>query len=113
MASTSMKLTHIHDGRMTNESKVEMAGAVGEVWWTALRLGLTSFGGLIAHLGYFERTYVRERRWISSEDYTGLVAPCQLLPGPTSSQDGFFMEACSSALFADGNEHTTIQLFRQ
>jgi chromate transporter len=57
----------------------------------ALKLGLTSFGGPIAHLGYFERTYVREQRWLSPEQYGGLVSLCQLLPGPTSSQVGFLI----------------------
>jgi chromate transporter len=64
---------------------------MGEVFWTALRLGLTSFGGPIAHLGYFERTYVRERGWLTGEEYAGLVALCQTLPGPTSSQVGFLI----------------------
>jgi chromate transporter len=63
----------------------------GEVFGVALKLGLTSFGGPIAHLGYYERTYVRERQWLSSEQYGGLVSLCQLLPGPTSSQVGFLI----------------------
>jgi chromate transporter len=57
-----------------------------EVLAAALGLGLTSFGGPIAHLGYFERTFVRRRRWLSSGDYAGLVALCQMIPGPASSQ---------------------------
>ena len=64
---------------------------MAEVFWVALRLGLTSFGGPIAHLGYFERTYVRERQWLTSAEYVGLVALCQSLPGPTSSQVGFLI----------------------
>lgn len=62
-----------------------------EVFATSFRLGLTSFGGPIAHLGYFERTYVGERHWLSGEEYTRLVGLCQLLPGPTSSQVGFLI----------------------
>jgi len=62
-----------------------------EVLRVALRLGLTSFGGPIAHLGYFERTYVRERLWLSGEQYAALVGLCQILPGPTSSQVGFLI----------------------
>jgi chromate transporter len=61
------------------------------VFAVALRLGLTSFGGPVAHLGYFERTYVRSRRWLSSDEYAGLVALCQLLPGPASSQVSFLI----------------------
>jgi chromate transporter len=66
-------------------------GLPGEVFYSALKLGLTSFGGPIAHLGYFERTYVRKRRWLTREEYAGLIALCQLLPGPTSSQVGFLI----------------------
>jgi chromate transporter len=66
-------------------------GRAGEVLGAALGLGLTSFGGPIAHLGYFERTYVRRRGWLSSDEYAGIVALCQMLPGPTSSQVGFLV----------------------
>ncbi len=65
--------------------------STAEVFRAALRLGLTSFGGPIAHLGYFERVYVRERGWLSSDEYGGFVSLCQLLPGPTSSQVGFLV----------------------
>jgi chromate transporter len=67
------------------------AGSAREVFFAALKLGLTSFGGPIAHLGYFERTYVRQQRWLSAEQYGSLVSLCQLLPGPTSSQVGFLI----------------------
>lgn len=59
-----------------------------EVFVVSLGLGLTSFGGPIAHLGYFERAYVQRRKWLSADDYAGLVALCQMLPGPASSQVG-------------------------
>ena len=59
-----------------------------EVFGVALLLGLTSFGGPIAHLGYFHREYVERRRWLSEQAYLDLVALCQLLPGPASSQVG-------------------------
>lgn len=62
-----------------------------ETFLTSLRLGLTSFGGPIAHLGYFERTYVKEKGWLTHEEYSQLVALCQLLPGPTSSQVNFLV----------------------
>jgi chromate transporter len=61
-------------------------GGALEVFAVALGLGLTSFGGPIAHLGYFERTYVQRRGWLSADDYAGLVALCQMIPGPASSQ---------------------------
>jgi chromate transporter len=66
-------------------------GRALEVLRTALRLGLTSFGGPVAHLGYFERVYVRERGWLTPGHYATLVALCQILPGPTSSQVGFLV----------------------
>lgn len=66
-------------------------GQPAEVLRVALRLGLTSFGGPIAHLGYFERVYVREHAWLSAGQYAALVGLCQILPGPTSSQVGFLI----------------------
>lgn len=54
-----------------------------------LELGLTSFGGPVAHLGHFHREFVDKRRWLSEADYAQLVALTQLLPGPGSSQLGF------------------------
>ncbi|MBK1634527.1 chromate efflux transporter [Rhodovulum adriaticum] len=60
-----------------------------EVFAVFLRLGLTSFGGPIAHLGYFRDEFVTRRRWLSDAAYADLVALCQFLPGPASSQVGF------------------------
>jgi len=54
-----------------------------------LRLGLTSFGGPIAHLAYFRTEFVQQRRWLDEHEYASLVALCQFLPGPASSQVGF------------------------
>src|SRR6187402_2153969 len=59
-----------------------------EVFAVALRLGLTSFGGPIAHLGYFRDEYVVRRKWLDEKTYADLVALCQFLPGPASSQVG-------------------------
>ena len=64
------------------------AGSVGEVLVAALRLGLTSFGGPIAHIGYFRREYVTRRNWLDEASFADLVALCQFLPGPASSQLG-------------------------
>ena len=61
-------------------------GSVLEVLWASTRLGLTSFGGPIAHLGYFREEYVEQRKWIDEQSYADLVALCQFLPGPASSQ---------------------------
>jgi chromate transporter len=60
-----------------------------EVLWAFLKLGLSSFGGPIAHLGYFREEFVMRRRWLDEATYTDLVALCQFLPGPASSQVGF------------------------
>jgi chromate transporter len=65
------------------------SGSVREVFAAFLKLGLISFGGPIAHLGYFHRELVVRRRWIDEAHYGQLVALCQVLPGPASSQLGF------------------------
>lgn len=69
--------------------KPKSQGTAGEVFSAFLKLGLTSFGGPIAHLGYFRDELVIRRKWISEADYADLVALCQFLPGPASSQVGF------------------------
>jgi chromate transporter len=61
----------------------------GEVLRAFLKLGLISFGGPIAHIGYFRDEFVMRRRWLDDATYTDLVALCQFLPGPASSQVGF------------------------
>jgi chromate transporter len=71
-----------------NELQQEQRGSVWEVLKTATRLGLTSFGGPIAHLGYFREEYVNRRKWLDEKTYADLVALCQFLPGPASSQVG-------------------------
>lgn len=63
-------------------------GNAAEVFFAFLRLGLTSFGGPIAHLGYFRREFVERRRWLDDRSFSDLVALCQFLPGPASSQVG-------------------------
>ncbi|MET3998150.1 chromate transporter [Marinobacterium sp. MBR-109] len=62
---------------------------IKEVFMVFLMLGFTSFGGPVAHLGYFRSEFVQRRRWLSEADYADLVALCQFLPGPASSQVGF------------------------
>ncbi|WP_156043253.1 chromate transporter [Paenibacillus sp. UNC451MF] len=62
--------------------------ALLEVLSVSAKLGLTSFGGPIAHLGYFHNEYVNRRKWIDERSYADLVALCQFLPGPASSQVG-------------------------
>ncbi len=64
-------------------------GSLGEVFRAFLKLGVTSFGGPIAHLGYFRHEFVERRKWIDEAVFADLVALCQFLPGPASSQVGF------------------------
>lgn len=66
----------------------ESGGTPAEVFRIFTRLGLTSFGGPIAHLGYFHEELVKRRRWMDDQNYADLVALCQFLPGPASSQVG-------------------------
>ncbi|EYC50042.1 chromate transporter [Hylemonella gracilis str. Niagara R] len=63
-------------------------GSPLEVLLAFLKLGLTSFGGPLAHLGYFRTEFVERRRWLDDKSYSDLVALCQLLPGPASSKIG-------------------------
>jgi len=61
---------------------------IGEVFFAFLRLGLTAFGGPVAHIGYFRNEFVDRRKWLTDQAYADLVALCQFLPGPASSQTG-------------------------
>ena len=69
-----------------------------ELLLVSFKLGLTSFGGPIAHLGYFYNEYVRKRQWIDEKSYSELVALCQFLPGPASSQVGIGIGAIRAGL---------------
>src|SRR5450830_520340 len=69
-------------------SPTDRPASAWSVFLIFLRLGLTSFGGPIAHLGYFRDEFVTRRRWLSERSYGDLVALCQFLPGPASSQVG-------------------------
>ena len=64
-------------------------GTPFEVLRAFLTLGLTSFGGPVAHLGYFRDELVTRRKWVGEKEYADLVALSQFLPGPASSQVGF------------------------
>lgn len=72
-----------------NGARPRPEGTPGEVFAAFLRLGLTSFGGPVAHLGYFRDELVLRRRWLDERAYGELVGLCQFLPGPASSQLGF------------------------
>ena len=75
--------------RASSAAQAPGRGTVGEVFTAFLKLGLTSFGGPIAHLGYFREELVVRRKWLDESAYADLVALCQFLPGPASSQVGF------------------------
>lgn len=69
--------------RMTRPS------STAEIFLVYLKLGCTAFGGPIAHLAYFERSFVQQRKWLTAQQYAGLLTLCQFLPGPASSQMGY------------------------
>src|SRR5258707_14865596 len=69
-------------------AKSKTPGTWHEVLVVFLRLGLTSFGGPVAHLGYFREEFVAKRQWLDDRSYADIVALCQFLPGPASSQVG-------------------------
>lgn len=71
-----------------NSTKQNRIRSLIEIFLVSTRLGLTSFGGPTAHLGYFHEEYVRRRKWMDEKNYADLVALCQFLPGPSSSQVG-------------------------
>ncbi len=60
-----------------------------EIFWVFLQLGLTSFGGPVAHLGFFREAFVVRRKWLDEKTLADLISLCQFLPGPASSQTGF------------------------
>lgn len=74
--------------RKKGTSRHAHPGSVREVFAAFGRLGLTSFGGPVAHLGYFQEEFVNRRRWLDEKGYADLVALAQFLPGPASSQVG-------------------------
>lgn len=71
-----------------NKAAAAQGGRRQEVFWAFLRLGLSAFGGPVAHLGYFRHEFVTRRQWLNDTAYADLVALCQFLPGPASSQVG-------------------------
>ncbi len=70
-------------------SEERQTGSVAEVFWAFLKLGCLSYGGPVAHLGFFRKEFVQKREWIGDAAFADLVALCQFLPGPSSSQVGF------------------------
>jgi chromate transporter len=74
--------------RIRDDRAYVASGSSLEVLLAFLKLGFTSFGGPIAHLGYFRNEFVGRRRWLDESTYSDLVALCQFLPGPASSQVG-------------------------
>lgn len=84
MDNRRAEVTHSADQSVASQS-----GGKKEVFKAFLLLGLTSFGGPVAHLGYFRHEFVKRRQWLNEKAYADLVALCQFLPGPASSQVGF------------------------
>ena len=88
-ASKLVNNARVEDPAATTEKPQARAENAGEVFAAFLRLGVSSFGGPIAHLGYFREAFVVRRRWLDERAFVDLVALCQFLPGPASSQVGF------------------------
>lgn len=76
------------DNELRAETQPHAKGTPVEVLRAFFKLGLTSFGGPVAHLGYFRSEFVEQRKWLDDRSYSDLVALCQFLPGPASSQVG-------------------------
>ncbi len=83
---------------MASKNKTTSDGGAWESFVVFLRLGLTSFGGPVAHLGFFREVFVARRQWLDEQAYADLVALCQFLPGPASSQVGFAIGYIRSGL---------------
>src|SRR5208337_2340240 len=89
----------MHDAHAADETTSDPAGPAAdqarkqgsplEVLLAFAKLGVSSFGGPIAHIGYFRQEFVVRRRWLDEKAYADVVALCQFLPGPASSQVGF------------------------
>ncbi|MBP2239695.1 chromate transporter [Cytobacillus eiseniae] len=73
---------------MEKEKRTLQFHTLLEILLVSTRLGFSSFGGPVAHLGYFHEEYIRRRKWMDEKSYADLVALCQFLPGPASSQVG-------------------------
>lgn len=78
----------VQQGQPDSDVPARLLARLTEVFLTALRLGVTSFGGPVAHIGYFRAEYVTRRRWLDERTFADLLALSQLLPGPASSQLG-------------------------
>ena len=93
MANVPGDMNHHQQSPVPEITKCELRrptrnGTAGEVLLAFLKLGLTSFGGPVAHIGYFRAEFVERRRWLDDRDFSDLVSLCQFLPGPASSQVG-------------------------
>lgn len=100
-----------------DEPPMPARGDALDILFTFLKLGMTSFGGPIAHIAYFRHELVLRRQWLSEAAYTDIVALCQLLPGPTSSQVGFAIGLqrggvpCAFAAFAGFTAPSAVLIF--
>src|SRR5690625_756871 len=70
-----------------------------EILFASTKLGLTSFGGPVAHLAYFKDEYIDRRKWLDDKTYADIIALCQFLPGPASSQVGIAIGMLRGGIF--------------
>src|SRR5215469_9000763 len=102
ISATQKKEGHMHTEEAHQdeaEVQVKQRGSFLEVLGVFAKLGVTSFGGPIAHLGYFRQEIVVHRKWLDEEAYTDLIALCQFLPGPSSSQVGITLGMIRAGLW--------------
>ena len=97
----------------TRDTSGGPAGSPLEVLRVFLKLGSSSFGGPIAHIGYFRQEFVVRRRWLDEQAFVDLVALCQFLPGPASSQVGLFDRADTGRLCAVRSRHGPVSRCRR
>ena len=87
--SASPDTRAVSAGQGSPSAEAPRTGSAGEVFMAFIKLGVMSFGGPIAHLGYYRDELVIRRRWLDEATFADLIALCQFLPGPASSQVGF------------------------
>jgi chromate transporter len=94
-----VEISGAQEGLPQEEEQRPARGSLLEVLVVFTRLGLTSFGGPIAHLGYFREEVVVRRKWLDEQNYADLLALCQFLPGPSSSQMGIALGMTRAGVF--------------
>jgi chromate transporter len=99
LQSEEKERMHTEETHTTEEAQVVQQGSFLEVLRVFAKLGITSFGGPVAHLGYFRQEIVVRRKWLDEAAYADLIGLCQFLPGPSSSQTGIALGITRAGLW--------------